>query len=69
MRSEVITAQSGFTGEVILLLKLCLEDRRQCVFYMYAVGDRADLFSDLGGFVLQTKVSCKADEYFFLLEG
>lgn len=73
MRSEVITGfitQLGLTeGEVILPLKLCSEDGRQCVFYIYAVGDGTDLFSDLGGIVLRTKVSCKADEYFFLLQG
>lgn len=72
-RSEVITgfiARSGLTeGEVILLLKLCSEDWRQRVFYIYAVGDGTDSFSDLGGTVLHTKVLCKTDEYFFLLQG
>lgn len=54
---------------MILLLKLCSEDGRQPVFYVYAVGDSTDSFSDLGGIVLHTKVSCKADEYFFPVAG
>jgi len=54
---------------VNLLLKLCSEDGRQCVFYIYVVVDGTDLFSDLGGTVLHTKVSCKADECVFQLQG
>lgn len=77
-RSEVITgfiAQSGLTeGEVILLLKLCSEDGRQRVFYIYAVGGGTDLFGDLGGIVLRT-VQCFVlhcatyVQYFFILQG